>query len=209
MELKVVDLSKVKSEDRFREDMGDIASLVESFKKEGIIQPLAVRDNGDGTYRLLAGGRRHTAATKAELPTVPVRIYPQTISDLEMLSIELMENVCRKDMTYMETCNLRRKIHQIQVQLHGEKTSSSDTEGASKRSTAQLLGVNAGNFVTDIKLSEMAEIFPELGQQKNRAEAIKLMDKMSENLVRSELAKRVQEKDAKTPLDKIHKDLIS
>lgn len=108
--LKEIKLSDIIFGERFREDLGDLSDLVASFKKEGVITPLAVRDNEDGTCLLLAGGRRYTAALKAGLETVPVRCYPNTINEQEMRSIELMENVCRKDLDWAEKAKLSKKI---------------------------------------------------------------------------------------------------
>jgi ParB family chromosome partitioning protein len=109
--LKEVPTTSIIYGERFREDMGDIAMLIESMKKEGVIQPLAVRDNEDGTYLLLAGGRRYTAASRAGIETVPIRCYPSSLSELEMRSIELMENVCRKDLDWLEAAKLKKEIH--------------------------------------------------------------------------------------------------
>ena len=100
--MKVVPLESITFGERFREDYGDLSDLVLSFKKEGIINPLTVRDNGDGTYYLAAGGRRFKAAALAELTEVPVRCYSKDLTELDLRSIELMENICRKEMDWLE-----------------------------------------------------------------------------------------------------------
>lgn len=210
IELKEIPTTCIVFGDRFREDYGDITGLIESFKKEGIIQPLAVRDNGDGTYHLLAGGRRYTAATKVGLPTVPVRCYPSTLSELEMRSIELMENVQRKDLDWLEAAKLKKEIHLLQVAIYGEKTSTSpDAPGASKRGTAAMLGVAASTLVQDINLANAVEMFPELAKAKDKKEAQKMLSKLEETVVRQELSRRIEEKTANSSADKIHHSLIN
>jgi len=49
---------------RTREVMGDLNDLENSIKESGLISPLAVKDNKDGTYTLLAGERRFTVIKK-------------------------------------------------------------------------------------------------------------------------------------------------
>ena len=75
MKLKEIPLNEIDFGDRVRKDYGDIKELITSFKKEGIIQPLAVMeifwspDDGDEPahkYLLLAGGRRYTAAKESK-----------------------------------------------------------------------------------------------------------------------------------------------
>lgn len=206
--LKVIPLSSIIEGDRFREDYGDLNDLVVSFKKEGIIQPLAVRDNEDGTYLLVAGGRRYRAALKAEITEVPVRCYQQDLSDLELRSIELMENICRKDMEWLEAAKLKKEIHQLQTAIYGEKKSTSpDAPGVSKRDTAELLGVSAATLVQDIQLATAAEHFPSLANAKNKSEAAKMLNKIQEQVVRNELAKRIESRTAETPIDRLHQTL--
>lgn len=208
--LKEVPITSIVFGERFREDYGDLSQLIESFKKEGIIQPLAVRDNGDGTYFLLAGGRRYTAATKAGLDSLPVRCYPSTLSELEMRSIELMENVLRKDLEWLEAAKLKKEILQLQKAIHGEKVSTAkDAPGVSQADIAKMLGVTPALLSQELKLVEMAEVFPALGTTKNKADASKMLSKMQESLVREELAKRIEGKAATTPIERVYGNLIN
>ena len=107
MKLDIIKVKDIEFGNRVREDYGDIKELVLSFKKEGIIQPLAVKeinwspDEGDEPayrYLLLAGGRRYTAAKDADISEVPVRIYERDLSEAEIKGIELAENIYRKDL---------------------------------------------------------------------------------------------------------------
>jgi ParB/RepB/Spo0J family partition protein len=200
VELKVVSIKEIVVGDRFRKDLGDLDSLVESFKKEGIIQPLAVKVLEDGTYYLLAGGRRIVAATRAGVADIPVRIYPATLSTIEMRSIELMENFARKDLSWVEMTNLKKEIHDLQVQIYGAKMSTAaDATGVSKRDTAKMLGVSSGGLMDDIKLAEAMALFPDLGKMKTKADAVKTFKKMQETLLTQEVARRIQSRQSTTP----------
>jgi ParB/RepB/Spo0J family partition protein len=208
--LKEVPLASITIGERFREDLGDLNELIVSFQKEGIIQPLAVRENEDGSHILLAGGRRFAAATKAGLETVPVRCYPSSLSELEMRSIELMENICRKDMDWKEKAQLSKRIYELQVEIYGEKQSTAaDAPGVSKRDVADLLGKSHVSLVKDIQRADALKIFPELAKAKNASDADKMLGKLQEEMLRSELASRIEARTASTPIDKIHQGLVS
>jgi len=208
--LKEVPLTSITFGERFREDLGDINELVLSIKKEGIIQPLAVRENSDGTYLLLAGGRRYTAAQKAGIEVVPVRCYPSTLSDIEMRSIELMENICRKDLDWRERAKLSEEIYNLQIEIHGEKISTAaNAPGVSKRDVAEMVGKSHASLVKDIHRAEALRVFPELSKAKNAGDADKMISKLQEEILRGELAKRIEAKTATTPIDRIHQTLSS
>lgn len=208
--MKVVPLESITFGERFREDYGDLSDLVLSFKKEGIINPLTVRDNGDGTYYLAAGGRRFKAAELAKLDEVPVRCYSKELSELDLRSIELMENICRKEMDWLEAAKLKKEIHELQVAIYGEKKSTApDAPGFSKRDTANLLGVSQTKFQDEYKLAQAAEAFPEISKAKSKTDAMKMLQKLQEGIVRTELAKRVEERVASTPVERVRMNLIN
>ncbi|OQB10000.1 MAG: Chromosome-partitioning protein Spo0J [Parcubacteria group bacterium ADurb.Bin216] len=207
--LKVVPLSSIVFGERFREDYGDMSTLITSIKKEGLIQPLAVKDNGDGTYTLLAGGRRYKACTLAEIVEVPVRVYPDTLTDMEMRCIELMENVARKDLSWIEATNLNKRIFELQEAIHGRKVSTApDAPGVSKRDVAELLGQSKTSFIDDLNLAKALESFPELKEAKTKSDAMKMFKRLQEEVVLSEIAKRVNNKQASTPIAIQKKELM-
>jgi len=203
MRVEIVNIDSISVINRAREDLGDIDELARSIKEKGIIQPLAVEDRGNGNLTLLAGGRRLAACRLAGVAHIPVRIYDEELSDLQRRSIELEENIRRKELSYQEEINLQRDIHDLQIEIHGPKLGGdrmdiigeTPTEGHSLRDTASLLGRSLGAVSTDIKLSKTMEQFPELDWDKckNKSEAIKLMNKTEETIIRGVLAKRAAE----------------
>lgn len=189
--------------DRAREDFGDLESLALSLKKEGIIQPLAVQETDDpAKFRLLAGGRRIRACALAKITHVPVRVYAKGLTEEQIKSIELMENVCRKDMTWQEATLLKKQIHDLQVKIHGTKISTTPgAEGWSQKDTANLLGKSVGVVSEDLKLAEAMKAFPQIAEAKTKGDAEKMLNKLKEQLVLQEIAKRVQTRSAATPLE--------
>lgn len=84
-----------------RKDFNDeaIASLADSVKEKGILQPILVRRHAD-KYEIIAGERRFRAAKKAGLADVPVII--KEMSDNEVLEVALIENIVRQNLTALE-----------------------------------------------------------------------------------------------------------
>jgi ParB/RepB/Spo0J family partition protein len=177
--LKHLKLEEIIVGERFRVDYGDIDELVASIKDKGIIQPLTV----DSNHNLLAGGRRHAAATKAELPTVPV-IVREFVDEIDSREIELMENVYRKDFTWPERCSLVSEINKLYQQKHGTNWSG--------RKTAELLDRGVASVARDLQLAEAITFVPELANYKTQDEALKVLKKMEEEVVIGELRKRQQ-----------------
>jgi ParB family transcriptional regulator, chromosome partitioning protein len=77
-----------------------IAELSESIRSEGVVQPIIVRDAGDGFYELVAGERRWRAAQRAELTTIPAIVRP--LDERESLIVALAENVAREDLNAVD-----------------------------------------------------------------------------------------------------------
>ena len=211
IELRTANIEQITVGERFRDDYADLDTLAASLKKEGIIQPLAVRACvGDEEYILLAGGRRYKACCQAGITEIPVRVYPETLSELEMRSIELMENVARKDLSWHEATNLNKEIHVLQQAIYGKKTSTSpDAPGVSLRDTAELLGKSFGGLSDDIKLANAIEVFPTLKEAKTKSDAMKMLKKLQENLVMAEINKRIQTKTISTPLEELHQEMMN
>jgi len=76
-----------------------LRELADSIKAQGIIQPLIVRERGDG-FQLIAGERRLRAAKLAGLNTVPVVV--RQADDRTVLEMMLVENLQRENLNPME-----------------------------------------------------------------------------------------------------------
>ena len=100
--ISISDLSRNPYQPRqiFNEDKLD--ELSNSIKKNGIIQPIAVRLNKSipGKYEIVAGERRWLAAQRAGLHEIPVNILE--LSDVESLEVAIVENIQRDDLNPME-----------------------------------------------------------------------------------------------------------
>lgn len=81
-------------------DEETLAELSASIRELGIVQPITLRDKGDGTYLIIAGERRWRASQMAGLETIPA--YVRTVDDENMMEMALIENIQREDLNAME-----------------------------------------------------------------------------------------------------------
>ena len=80
---------------RKRFDAKSLEELAASFKTQGILAPLLVRELEDSKYEVVAGARRLRAAKLAELEKLPVRVVKLT--DAEAIEAQCVElSVVRK-----------------------------------------------------------------------------------------------------------------
>ena len=88
-----------------------LEELSNSIKKNGIIQPIAVRPNksGNGKYEIVAGERRWLAAQRAGLHEIPVTILD--LSDAETLEVAIVENIQRDDLNPIEEARGYKRLN--------------------------------------------------------------------------------------------------
>lgn len=175
-------ISDITVGERARDDYGDLESLTASIKDKGILQPITVSED----YMLLAGGRRLVAAKDAGLIEIPALIYQMegTLEDIDVMEIELLENVIRKDFTWIEQSRLIKKIDDYMRSKNKEW---------GQRSTAKLLDKSLGDVNKQIQLANYADAVPEIAQMKTAADGIKAINKLEEAVVINELKKRHEE----------------
>lgn len=77
-----------------------LASLVDSIKVIGVLQPVLLREVGGGDYELIAGERRCRAARRAGLQVIPALV--QTVDDVSSLEQALVENLHREDLNPLD-----------------------------------------------------------------------------------------------------------
>lgn len=82
--------------------------LADSILKHGVIMPIVVNDNGDGTYMIIAGERRFRACKLAGRNTIPVVI--RKYSAREIKEISLIENLQREDLNPIEAATAMKQL---------------------------------------------------------------------------------------------------
>ena len=81
-------------------DEGALTELSDSIARHGLIQPIVVKPNLDGTYMIIAGERRWRACRMAGLTQVPVMI--KETDDRTLMELALIENLQREDLNPVE-----------------------------------------------------------------------------------------------------------
>ena len=83
-------------------DEKKLDELANSIKKNGVIQPIAVRPDksNKGKYQIVAGERRWLAAQKSGLHEIPIIILD--LNDNESLEVAIVENIQRDDLNAIE-----------------------------------------------------------------------------------------------------------
>jgi ParB family chromosome partitioning protein len=77
-----------------------LQELADSIREHGVISPITLRDNGDGTYMIIAGERRFRASKIAGLDRIPA--YIRTAKDEQVMEWALIENIQREDLDAIE-----------------------------------------------------------------------------------------------------------
>ena len=208
IELLNVNVKDIEFLDRARKDYKDLNGLLQSFKEKGIIQPVAlVKQRGTGKpFKLLAGGRRFSAAVLGEFLSIPARVYPANLTELDRREIELMENVEREDLEWKEKVWLTEEVHRLQVSKKGEAHGSSP--GHSARDTAELIGKSKSEVSRDRQLAAALEEYPdEMAVAKNETEALRTLKRIKRRSEDAEAAKKYDVELARNGIDRIRNQL--
>lgn len=89
-------------------DADDLAELVHSVREFGVLQPVVVRDTGDGTYELIMGERRTRAAREAGLASIPAVV--RDTADENLLRDALLENLHRSQLNPLEEASAYQQL---------------------------------------------------------------------------------------------------
>lgn len=98
--VRLTDIEPNPAQARKKFDPVALEELAESIKEHGIIQPIVVRDKGNGYYGIIAGERRWRAARIAGLTDVPVLV--KDTDDASAAEISLIENLQRENLNPVE-----------------------------------------------------------------------------------------------------------
>ncbi len=98
--VRLTDIEPNPDQARKKFDPTALEELADSIKEHGIIQPIVVRDKGNGYYGIIAGERRWRAARIAGLTEVPVLV--KDTDDASAAEISLIENLQRENLNPVE-----------------------------------------------------------------------------------------------------------
>jgi ParB family chromosome partitioning protein len=132
---------------RARFDEEALASLADSIREHGLLQPLLVTDAGADGFMILAGERRFRAARRAGLERVPV-VIRERLDERAELEIALVENLQRRDLTPLEEA---RAYEHLRTQ-----------HGLSQAEIAERVGIDRSTVANSMRLLKLAPETQEL-----------------------------------------------
>jgi ParB family chromosome partitioning protein len=117
-------------------DEGALASLTDSIRRQGVLQPVLARPHPDrpGRYQIIGGERRWRAAQAAGLHDIPVLV--RDLSDADAMAAALVENLQRDDLNVIEEAEGYKRLLD-EFGLTQEQLS--DTVGKSRSHVANTL----------------------------------------------------------------------
>jgi ParB family chromosome partitioning protein len=192
------DLDRNKYQPRIKFDQEKLQELSKSIKKNGVIQPIAVRrkrENPD-KFEIIAGERRWLAAQNAGLHEVPINILELT--DSETLEVAIVENVQREDLNSIEEAKGYKRLIE-EFRYDQEKVSHLMSKSRSHISnTLRLLSlpedivamleeglITAGQARPLIGLSDPSSIAEAIVAKKMSARQVEKFVKQEKNLVKN------------------------
>jgi hypothetical protein len=131
--------------ERHRNAFGDIASLAQSIKTVGLINPVTVTETG----RLVAGHRRIEACRSLGVVEIPVRIVRSIDSAAKVLIAERDENTCRKEMTPAELASLTDALLEIERPAAKERQAAAGAANLPGASSARPVRTSENGNASD------------------------------------------------------------
>lgn len=139
--VKLTEIEPNRDQPRKDFDEEALGELAESIAKHGLIQPIVVRPNTSGTYKIIAGERRWRACRMAGLEVVPVII--KEVDDKALMELALIENLQREDLNAVEEALGYRSLI--------------DTYGLTQEQVAEQMGKSRVAVTNTLRLLNLKE----------------------------------------------------
>ncbi|GHU53682.1 nucleoid occlusion protein [Clostridia bacterium] len=122
-------------------DESDLASLAESIRQNGLLQPLTVRKKDSDFYELIAGERRLRAVRMLQLETIPCIVVDMSDKDASIMA--LIENIQRKDLSFFDEAMALQQL----IEMYG----------LTQEDTALKLGFAQSTIANKLRLLKLTE----------------------------------------------------
>lgn len=153
--VSINDLYEFKDNPYKVKDNEEMADLVESIKKYGIIEPLIVRKREEGGYEIISGHRRKYACEKAGIKQIPVLIRDMN-KDLATITV-VDSNLQRQDILPSEKAFAFKM--KLDAEKHQGKTSGQDVQKCTRDNISEdMSGRQVQRYI------RLTELIPELLQ---------------------------------------------
>jgi ParB family transcriptional regulator, chromosome partitioning protein len=122
-------------------DQQELEGLAQSIREHGVLQPVLVSQQTDGTFQLITGERRWRAVQLAGLLTLPAMVKEAT--PLASLEMALVENIQRRDLNPLEEAQAYRQLL--------------DEHGLTQEALAQRIGKSRVAISNTLRLLHLPE----------------------------------------------------
>jgi len=137
-------------------DDDHVVELAMSIAKHGLLQPIVLREKGDGRYQLEAGFHRLAAALRLKWEQIPAHV--RTYQKIPVKAIALIENIIRRDMSLDEEV---KAVNLLNQEEELSPSSICDLLGKSRRWVDERLAIP--NYPEDVK-KELLDGYLTLGK---------------------------------------------
>ncbi len=176
-------------------DKNKLRDLAESIAQYGMIGPGLCYMGPDKRPVLIAGERRLRACQIAEVDYKYV-LRKKGENDSLLLELELEENLCRVNLTWLEEVEAKEKLHELYQKKEG-MTKVGAKGGHTLEQTARILNESRTGVGNDIKLAQYAKHLTEIREAGTKTEAKKIMKRIEDTLMREQALKKAAEGDHK------------
>ncbi|MBQ7499455.1 MAG: ParB/RepB/Spo0J family partition protein [Clostridia bacterium] len=139
--LRITEIEPRSDQPRKVFDEQALSELADSIAANGLIQPIVVRDNGNGYYGIVAGERRWRACKLAGLTEVPVVIL--NVDDAKAAELALIENIQREDLNPVEESAAYKAL--------------ADQYGLTQEEIASRVGKSRAEITNKLRLLDLPE----------------------------------------------------
>lgn len=122
-------------------DQAQLDELAQSIKEHGVLQPVLVSQQPDGTYQLITGERRWRAVQLAGLTTLPALV--KEVTPQASLELALVENIQRRDLNPLEEAHAYRQLL--------------DEHGLTQEALAQRIGKSRVAVTNTLRLLQLPD----------------------------------------------------
>ena len=179
-------ITKIKIKDRYRTDKGNIDDMAASLSEVGQLQPVILDQDGN----LLAGERRTLAAKQLGWKSIWAAVrFVKGKSD--KLTIELDENIRRKEMEWFERARLERAIFDLNIEKSSTRWTIRD-QAEARNASKSMVGQR-------IQLAEALDLLPDLANFPTQDAAWKEFKKLEEEAVLHHMRQKTPEKIKQAP----------
>ena len=147
-------------------DDDKMEDLVQSIKENGVLTPVIVRPDDEGTYEMISGHRRLHAASKAGLNVIPAIIKPMTNDEAVVAMVDA--NVQREEILPSERAwSLKMKMDAMRRQgARNDLTSRTQCGKSSAAQAGEAFGLKERQVQKYIRLTNLVEELLELVDNK-------------------------------------------